>query len=118
MSCKPLMSDCGETFVGRSFDSITVDYPRAMDYKNSSQMTVITEGKEFGGKLQIQVAVPLEAFDPHPLGAYMDMNLNIDGPISGDERKQTPAKLEFNCIGLRDVKDAVNEVSEVIMPLV
>ena len=68
--------------------------------------------------MQINVLVPLEAFEPSYLSSYVDMRLDIVGQMSQDERLLTRAKMEISAIGINDVKSANNTVNETVMPLV
>ena len=112
------MSECGESFMGRGFDTIRIFYPRFMTSSNSSQISVSASGVDFASSMQIQATVPLEALEPSYLSSYVDMRLDIKGQVSQDERLLTPASLEISALGIREVRQANNTVPEQAMPLV
>jgi hypothetical protein len=55
MTCVSIMSECGETFAGRGFETIRIQYPRLMSATNSSQISVSQNGFEFGTPKKMQI---------------------------------------------------------------
>ena len=73
-----------------------------MNNTNITRLDIITQGREFGNNLQVEIDVPLKAFGADPLGPFKGLNLS---------RNKVQPTFSITSVGLRDIMDVENKIN-------